>query len=62
MNLEPVQRVRFAARLELPSWVIFWMTWDTGSSVTPSVEEARAMFLDLGTPDPGRGAVPRGRS
>lgn len=62
-TVEPVQRVRFAARLELPSWVISWMTWDVGSSVTPSVEEARAMFLELGASppvsEPGRGSPSR---
>mgnify|MGYP006279219985 CR=1 FL=1 len=56
ITLEPLQRIRYTARLHAPSWMIFWMTWDN-TAATPSTEEVKAMFAQLGTPQ----APPRGQ-
>ncbi|NDD27729.1 MAG: hypothetical protein EB084_05615 [Proteobacteria bacterium] len=61
ISLEPLQRIRYTARLAMPGWMIFWMTWDNTAN-TPSLEEVKAMFAQLGArPAPPQRAAGGGR-
>lgn len=64
VSIEPLQRVRYTARLKLPCWIMFWMTWNVSGANTPSAEEARGSFVSLfssqrARAESGNGSMPR---
>lgn len=62
ISLEPLQRIRYTARLHAPSWMIFWMTWDNTAN-TPGLDEVKALFSQLGAaPAPPARAQGGGRT
>ena len=62
ISLDPLQRIRYTARLHAPSWMIFWMTWDNTAN-TPGLDEVKALFSQLGTaPAPAARAQGGGRT
>ena len=66
VSVQPLQRIRYTARVKLPSQIYFWMTWNVSGANTPSADEIRHTFNNIGVQgnrrpqEPARGRRQRG--